>query len=165
VTYNASFNPPASAVISDVCPANSTTCAYNVTNNDLGPLGLPGPSSNLPPVELRMPDPNIKTAQTQFWSLGLQREVARNTIVELSYSGAHGVHLYDIETSTNSAPASCILGDPLVTTADPATGAPCPFYNFARRRGMRHSAATLNTRLSTCAEASAPADYRCTERE
>jgi outer membrane receptor protein involved in Fe transport len=131
VTYNASFNPPASAVISDVCPANSTTCAYNVTNNDLGPLGLPGPSSNLPPVELRMPDPNIKTAQTQFWSLGLQREVARNTIVELSYSGAHGVHLYDIENINQFGAGQLYLGDPLVTTADPATGAPCPFYNFA----------------------------------
>ena len=42
-----------------------------------------------------MPDPHIHTAQTQFWSLALQREVARNTIVEIGYSGAHGVHLYD----------------------------------------------------------------------
>ena len=43
-----------------------------------------------------MPDPRIHTAQTQFWSLEVQREVARNTIVKLGYSGAHGIHLYDI---------------------------------------------------------------------
>ncbi|MFZ0686850.1 MAG: TonB-dependent receptor [Terriglobales bacterium] len=131
VTYNASFNPPASAVISDVCVANSTACQYNVTNNDLGPLGLPGPSSNLPPVELRMPDPNIHTAQTQFWSLSLQREVARNTVVEVGYSGAHGVHLYDIENINQYGAGQQYLGDPLITTPDPATGATCGFLNFS----------------------------------
>jgi hypothetical protein len=131
VTYNASFNPPASAVISDTCAANSATCTYDVTNNDLGPLGLPGPSSNLPPVELRMPDPDIHTAQTQFWSLSLQREVARNTVVELGYSGAHGVHLYDIENINQYGAAQLHLGDPLITTPDPVTGATCGFVNFA----------------------------------
>jgi hypothetical protein len=131
VTYNASFNPPASAVLSTNCPANSVGCTVNVTNNDLGPLGLPGPASNLPPVELRMPDPDIHTAQTQFWSLALQREVARNTIVELGYSGAHGVHLYDIENIDQYGAGNLYLGDPLVTTPDPATGVPCNvFVNF-----------------------------------
>jgi TonB dependent receptor len=66
VTYNASFNPPASAVVSSNCGAGSATCTTVVTNNDLGPLGLSGRASYLGPVELRMPDPNIKTAQTQF---------------------------------------------------------------------------------------------------
>ena len=130
VTYNASFNPPASAVISANCVAQSVNCTVNVTNNDLGPLGLPGPASNLPPVELRMPDPNIKTAQTQFWSLSVQREVARNTIVELGYSGAHGVHLYDIENVDQYGAGNMYLGDPLITTPDPVTGAPCQFVNF-----------------------------------
>jgi hypothetical protein len=130
VTYNASFNPPASDVISDTCAANSVNCLYNVTNNDLGPLGLPGPSSNLPPVELRMPDPVIQTAQTQFWSLALQREVARNTVVEIGYSGAHGVHLYDIENINQVGAGQAFLGDPLITTNDPVTGAPCPYLSF-----------------------------------
>ena len=68
VTYNASFNPPASAVLSSVCAAGSTGCTALVTNDDLGPLGLPGPPSFLGPSELRMPDPRINVAQTQFWS-------------------------------------------------------------------------------------------------
>ena len=112
VTYNASFNPPSSAVISQTCAPNTYGCTVLVTNNDLGPLGLPGPPQSLPPVELRMPDPRINTAQTQFWSLDLQREVARNTIVELGYSGAHGVHLYDINNINQLGAAQVYLGAP-----------------------------------------------------
>jgi hypothetical protein len=115
VTFNASFNPPASAVVSATCPAGSTTCTAVITNNDLGPLGLPGPASLLPPAELRMPDPRIKTAQTQFWSLAVQRELARNTLFEVSYSGAHGVHLYDIENINLLGSANFYLG------ADPSS--------------------------------------------
>lgn len=122
VTYNASFNPPASAVLSSVCAAASPNCSTLVTNNNLGPLGLPGPPSYLPPVELRMPDPTIQVAQTQFWSLALQRAVYRNTVVELSYSGAHGVHLYDIENINLLGAGQAYLGDPLSTAAGCATG-------------------------------------------
>ncbi len=130
VTYNASFNPPASAVLSSTCPTDDATCTTVVTNNDLGPLGLPGPSSNLGPVELRMPEPNIHTAQTQFWSLAIQREVARNTVVEAGYSGAHGVHLYDINNVNQYGAAQEYLGDALITTPDPVTGATCGGFNF-----------------------------------
>jgi hypothetical protein len=115
VTYNASFNPPASAVLSTVCAADTPSCAATVTNNDLGPLGVAGPASYLGPVELRMPQPNINVAQTQFWSLALQRQIAANTVVEVSYSGAHGVHLYDIENINLAGAGQAYLGDPLVS--------------------------------------------------
>lgn len=117
VTYNASFNPPASAVLSSVCAASSPGCTTLVTNNNLGPLGLPGPTSYLGPSELRMPDPDINVAQTQFWSMALQRQLARNTVFELGYSGAHGVHLYDIENINLPGAGQFYLGDPLVTGA------------------------------------------------
>jgi Carboxypeptidase regulatory-like domain/TonB dependent receptor len=110
VTYNASFNPPASAVLSSTCAPDNPACTVVVTNNDLGPLGLPGPTTNLTPVELRMPDPRIHTAQTQFFSLDLQREIARNTIVDIGYSGAHGVHLYDINNINQLGAAQVYLG-------------------------------------------------------
>jgi hypothetical protein len=115
VTYNASFNPPASAVLSSNCAAADANCSTLVSNNDLGPLGLPGPTSYLAPVELRMPDPNIQVAQTQFWSLSVQRSIARNTVVEASYSGAKGTHLYDIENINLPGMGQVSLGDPLVT--------------------------------------------------
>jgi hypothetical protein len=113
ITYNSSFNPPASAVIQDSCPARSATCNVLVTNASLGPLGSPGAPMGLPSVELRHVEQNIHVAQTQFWSLSLQREVARNTIVELGYSGAHGVHLYDLNNVNLQGVGQEFLGDAL----------------------------------------------------
>ena len=117
VTYNASFNPPASAVVSANCAPGDVGCTTLVTNSDLGPLGLPGPASFLPPVELRMPDPRINVAQSQFWSLALQQQMAPNSIMELSYSGAHGVHLYDLNNINQVGGGQAYLGEPLITGA------------------------------------------------
>ena len=125
VTYNASFNPPASAAINALC-VNFSTCPYLVSNSDLGPLGVSGAApQGLPPVELRMPDPNIRTAQTQFWSLDLQHELARNTIIDIGYSGAHGVHLYDVENINQLGAGQFYLGDPLSFPAFPDCPSPC----------------------------------------
>jgi hypothetical protein len=134
VTFNASFNPPASAVVNAVCSSGTNGsvgpgCGAVVTNNDLGILGIPGPAQVLPPSEIRMPAPNINTAQTQFWSLALQRQLARNTILELSYSGARGVHLYDIENINLLGAGQAWLSQPLITGVDPATGNTCPYTN------------------------------------
>jgi len=135
VTYNASFNPPASAVLSDNCGATAagiigSGCQQFVTNNDLGPLGEPGSPSALTPTELRDDQANINVAQTQFWSLALQRQVAANALLEISYSGAHGVHLYDINNINLAGAAQEYLGAPFVTTFyDPSapTSPQCPY--------------------------------------
>jgi outer membrane receptor protein involved in Fe transport len=118
VTYNASFNPPASAVLNATCGASSVTCTTLVTNNNLGPLGQPGPPSYLPPTEIRMPNPNINVAQTQFWSAAVQRQLGKNTMIEVSYSGAKGNHLYDIENINLLGAAQFYLGAPVVTSPD-----------------------------------------------
>ena len=75
ITYNASFNPPASAVVSDSCSPEDASCNATVTNQDLGPLGQPTGPQYLPPVELRHLDQNIDVAQTQFWSLAVQHQI------------------------------------------------------------------------------------------
>ena len=40
-----------------------------------------------------MVDPNLKTPRTHQWALNIQREVARNTIVDIAYIGRRGYHL------------------------------------------------------------------------
>ncbi len=125
VTYNASFNPPASQVLNSVCQPSTPGCSVGITNSSLGPLGAPGPASYLPPAELRMPDPNINIAQTQFWSLALQRQLVPGTVVELSYSGARGVHLYDLENVNLIGAGQAYLGDPLSFASSPDCAAPC----------------------------------------
>ena len=124
VTFNASFNPPASAAVDVSAPKLSSTTTNVITSNDLGPLGLPGPSQPLPPPSLRAPNPHINTAQTQFWSLALQREIAPNTLVELDYSGAHGVHLYDLQNYNQAGAANFYLGQNPESPACAGEGTP-----------------------------------------
>jgi hypothetical protein len=114
ITYNASFNPPASAVISDNCSAEDASCNATVTNNDLGPLGQSIGPQYLPPVELRHLDQNIQVAQTQFWSLAVEHQIARGALVELAYVGAKGDHLYDVANVNQVGAGQVFLGDPVV---------------------------------------------------
>jgi hypothetical protein len=146
VTYNASFNPPASAVIEDSCPARSATCGVLVTNASLGPLGSPGAPMGLPPVELRHLEQNIRVAQTQFWSLSAQRQVARNTIVELGYSGAHGVHLYDLNAFNLQGAGQEYLGDPDFVSASCNPGNISPIGVCLTRPNFQYT--NINTRGS-----------------
>jgi hypothetical protein len=112
VTYNASFNPPASAVPSVDCAPESASCVATVTNQDLGPLGQSIGPQYLPPVELRHLDQNIEVAQTQFWSLAVQHELAPGTLVEVAYVGAKGSHLYDLANVNEQGAGQVFLGDP-----------------------------------------------------
>jgi Carboxypeptidase regulatory-like domain len=132
VTYNASFNPPASAVVNFNCSANSsgvigTSCPYYVSSLPTGSLGQAGPATGLPQVELRDNDAHINVAQTQFWSLGVDHQVFSNALLAISYSGAHSVHLYDLANINLAGAGNFYLGDPLVTGSDPATGVSCPW--------------------------------------
>ncbi len=125
VTFNASFNPPASAVLNSICSPNTdgtvggpaSPCNVLVNNTSLGPFGVPGPPVGLPPAELRAPQSNIRTAQTQFWSLGVQQLVAKNSVLEIGYNAAHGVHLYDIENINLVGSGNVYLGDATAPTA------------------------------------------------
>ena len=112
VTYNASFNPPASAVPSVACAPESASCVATVTNNDLGPLGQSIGPQYLGPVELRHLDQNIQVAQTQFWSLAVQHQLAQGTLVEIAYVGAKGNHLYDLANVNQQGAGQVFLGDP-----------------------------------------------------
>ncbi len=105
VTFNTIQNVPSFATLE--------TYSTPVTNSNLGPLGTAGASQGLPPSELRNVNENINVAQTQFWSLALQRQVARSSVLELSYSGAHGVHLYDITAGNPIGGAQAYLGSAL----------------------------------------------------
>ena len=114
ITYNASFNPPASAVVSDACSPEDASCNATVTNQDLGPLGQSIGPQYLPPVELRHLDQNIEVAQTQFWSLALQHQFARGALFEIAYVGAKGDHLYDLTDVNEVGAGQVYLGDPVV---------------------------------------------------
>ncbi len=109
VTFNVIQNPPNYAVI--------VQNNVQVTNSNAGPLGASSGSVPLPPTSLRNVDENIRTAQTQFWSLANDLQLAPNMVVSLSYSGSRGLHLYDIKNYNGIGSGNALLGDPVT---DPA---------------------------------------------
>lgn len=105
VTFNVIQNPPNYASV-QITPGGP------VTNDNLGPFAGSGGTVPLKPSSLRHVAQNIKLAQTQFYSLAMERELARNTVLSLEYSGAHGVHLYDIAAFNPRGGGQVYLGDP-----------------------------------------------------
>lgn len=107
VTFNMIQNPPNYASV-QLAGAN----AGQVTVSNLGPfVGAPGLQVPLPPSSPRHVDQNINTAQTQMWSLSVEHELAKNTILSVDYNGAHGVHLYDISNFNMLGSGQAYLGD------------------------------------------------------
>ena len=110
VTFNVIQNPPNYGVI----VLTDATQTIPVTNNNLGPLAGSGPAVPLPPTSLRNVDQNIHTAQTQFYSAALERQLVSGTVVSLQYAGARGIHLYDIKNINTLGSGNAYLGDPLM---------------------------------------------------
>lgn len=110
VTFNAIQNPPNYAVIATQYTAATPV---TVTNSNLGPVAAASGVVALPPTSLRHIDQNIRTAQTQFWSASLAQKVARNSIVEVTYNGSRGIHLYDIKNYNIPGEGNLYLGDPI----------------------------------------------------
>jgi hypothetical protein len=110
VTFNVIQNPPNYAVI---VLNGSATNPIPVTSSNTGPLSGSSGSVPLPPTSLRNVAENIRTAQTQFYSLALEHELATNTVLSLEYTGSRGLHLYDIKNYNGLGSGNVFLGDPL----------------------------------------------------
>jgi len=111
VTFNVIQNPPNYAVV--------VVNNVSVTSSNAGPLAGSSGSVALPPTSLRHVDQNIRTAQTQFWSLAVEHQLARSTMVSVQYVGARGVHLYDVKNYNGLGSGNALLGDPV---KDPVSG-------------------------------------------
>jgi hypothetical protein len=147
ITFNAIQNPPNYATVA-LLSTSTPTPVVSVSN--YGPLGGSGGTTPFLPPSLRQVDQNIDTAQTQFYSMALERRVARNTIVALEYSGAHGVHLYDIHPQNALGAGNVYLGD----AYDPALGNYSRLNNYYSDINTRGSGGTsryngLNIRFQT----------------
>ena len=104
VTFNVIQNPPNYAV---VVLNGSVTQPISVTSSNTGPLAGSSGTVPLPPTSLRNVDENIRTAQTQFYSLALERQLATNTMLSIQYAGARGIHLYDIKNINGLGQRQC----------------------------------------------------------
>jgi outer membrane receptor protein involved in Fe transport len=108
VTFNAIQNPPNYAVVSLI--AGQDVPSMPVFTNNAGPLAGSGTKA-LPLVSQRAINQNMKTAYAETWDVALERRVTKNSVVAASYSGSHGVHLYDIANINTAGYGSTFLGD------------------------------------------------------
>ena len=157
VTFNVIQNPPNYASV-QLTPA--TFGPIPVTSSNFGPFGGSNGSVLLSPSSLRHVAQNINTAQTQFYSMALEHQLARNTVLALEYAGAHGVHLCDIAAYNDLGGGQAYLCDPLASTVACGDGVSVPGpcytrpndqYSGVNTRGSggtsRYNA--LNVRLQT----------------
>jgi hypothetical protein len=146
VTFNAIQNVPNYAT-SEIIQGEAGVAAPVVTANNFGPFAASG-TLPLPPTQLRHMDQNIDTAQTQFVSLALEHQVARNTVFAIEYAGAHGIHLYDIAASNPAGGAQFFLGVPFNGTNYTRANNQFTGINTRGSNGSSHYSA-LNLRLQT----------------
>jgi outer membrane receptor protein involved in Fe transport len=119
VTFNVIQNPPNYATLNIAATA---TAPLALTTNNFGAAGLPGTYA-FPSPETRAVDTNIKPAYANVWNFSVEREVARNTVAALEYSGSRGIHGYTIQpiNDPGTGPAFTGLG------CGAAGGAACAF--------------------------------------
>jgi Carboxypeptidase regulatory-like domain len=81
-TYPADFGPAGSVLFRDATlPTRSGLPTTQV---------FPIPATFT--ASLNAFDPNLKMGYVQSWNIGFQREISRNTVVEVRYTGNHGLH-------------------------------------------------------------------------
>jgi len=90
VTFNVIQNPPAQFNSVFQVPAQP------LATTNLGPFGGTGTKS-LPNPSLRYVRQDIPDSYAQTWNLSVQREVMRNSVLSVEYTGAHSIHDYSIE--------------------------------------------------------------------
>ncbi|MGO8984325.1 MAG: carboxypeptidase regulatory-like domain-containing protein [Terriglobales bacterium] len=119
VTYNVIQNPPNYATLN--IPATPANPLF-IGNSNFGAAGAPG-TFPFPSPETRAVATNIKPAYANIWNLSVEREVARNTVASVEYSGSRGIHGYVIEPINDAGTGPSFTG----LGCGPAGGAACLF--------------------------------------
>ncbi len=113
VTYNVIQNPPNYAVVALTAQdAGGTDVAtLPITNANFGPLAGTTGSKAFPATSLRPVAQNIPTAYQQNYNLAVAHAVSAGALVEITYSGARGIHLYSLSNVNRSYFGGNYLGD------------------------------------------------------
>jgi hypothetical protein len=103
VTFNLIQNPPNYAVLDVSGP---------ITTSNLGPLAGSSGTLTLPQVGARIVDPHLKTAYAHIWSASIERQITKDVIWAVEYTGSKGVNLYVVSYPNQNGFGNYILGDP-----------------------------------------------------
>jgi len=111
VTFNVIQNPPNYATVAIRNGVDVPAGTLPITLNNFGPLGGSGIAKALPQSSLRAVDPNIVNAYAHFWSLALQRQLGRSSVLSVEWSGSAGRNLYSIANINRIGAGAVSLGD------------------------------------------------------
>jgi hypothetical protein len=130
VTFNVIQNPPNYAVVTIVAGTPGFT-TIAIPDSNLGPLAGTSGTVALPGrLNVRHVNENIRTAYAHFWSLAFERELMRNTVVSLEYSGSAGRDLYDLTNPNRVNAAAAFLNEPPALSPEAiALGNPLSLFN------------------------------------
>ncbi len=95
VTFNVIQNPPNYGVVA--LQAGVDVPTIPITFDNAGPLAGSSGTKPLGRVTLRAVDPNIKNAYAHSWSFSIERQLSKDAIFGLDYSGSAGENLYTID--------------------------------------------------------------------
>lgn len=139
VTFNVIQNPPNYSVLNITDKTDVPAGSITIGNNNVGPAGAPGAFA-LPSPTLRGVDRNIKTGYAQMWNLSMERELARDAVFGLDYSGSRGVHGYSISNVNDFGYGPAFLG---VGCMPGETQATCT--NDSQRLNLQYNAINYRT--------------------
>ena len=110
VTFNVIQNPPNYAVLALVAGRDVPSIA--ITPNNFGPLSGSSGTAPIPRTSLRHVREDIVNAYAHFWSASFERQVGRDNLFSVEYSGSAGRDLYSISQFNIPGSAAVLLGNP-----------------------------------------------------
>jgi outer membrane receptor protein involved in Fe transport len=108
VTFNVIQNPPNYAVLALVAGRDVPSIA--ITPNNFGPLSGNSGTVPLPRTSVRHVREDIRNAYAHFWSGAFERQVGRDNLFSVEYSGSAGRSLYSISQFNVPGSAAVLLG-------------------------------------------------------
>ena len=158
VTYNVIQNPPNYAVVALTAQnaGGTDVPSLPITTDNFGPLAGSTGSKAFPATSLRPVQQNIPTAYQQNYNLAVAHEFAPGSLLEVSYAGARGIHLYSIANVNRSYFGGNYLGDarvanrlqPQYTTANMRGANGDSYYNSVNVRGEYDRMHTVGLHLT-----------------
>jgi hypothetical protein len=127
------FTPPINTAVSFTSTATNVITFSNPSSDPNAVPGQPVVGATFPVRNLGVGGaiaPDFKTPESQVWSLGIQREVFKNAVIDVSYVGTKGDHLIRRRNINFVTPAQAVAAGATSATAA-NTNAARPYVGFS----------------------------------
>ena len=127
------FTPPINTAVAFTSTATNVITFSNPSSDPNAVPGQPVVGTTFPARNLGIGGaiaPDFKTPETQVWSLGIQREIFKNAVIDISYVGTKADHLVRRRNINFVTPAQAVAAGANAGTAA-NTNAARPFVGFS----------------------------------